>query len=73
MVAVGVGNDGQSREEVSGAEDWPGFIPVAGIPKGEAVPEEVFGGPADTELHLDLPIAHGNGLAKTKWSIWSER
>ena len=64
VVGVGIRDDGESGEEVLGAEDGAGLHPVLRVPDGEAVAEEVLGRAGDPEVDLQLPVAHQHGLER---------
>ena len=64
VVAIGVRDDGKSREEVPGAKDGAVLVSVSGVPEGKTVTEQVLGRSSHAKLNLDLPITHGDRLGE---------
>lgn len=64
VVAVRVGNHGETREVIPRAEHGPRLHPVPGEPNGKPVSEKVLRCSGHLELNLQLPIAGVDGLEK---------
>ena len=52
VIAVCIGNDGQTGEEIPISEHRSRFHAISGIPDGEAVSEKILGGSGYPKLNL---------------------
>ena len=66
VVAVSIGDDGQSGEKILVSENRSGAHSVLGVPDGQAVTEQIFGRSMHLELDLQLPVPSVNRLQDRK-------
>ena len=69
VIAVRIGNDAQTGEEIAISEHRSRFHSISSVPDREAVSKEILGGSRYPKLNLQLPISGTDGLNR-KYTVY---